>query len=871
MASQAELLNGLCDTIIKGAEISYDEIAKNEGFRAMIEHICRVAISKFEVESNGNVQFPPQSVQLRCFGSLSSGFATKASDMDLGLLSPLSYPQPDDANSPIPRLIEKAFLEVGLGARLLTRTRVPIIKLCEKPPEKLRMALLEERARWERGEDGEHDALEDDEANEAGRHDDGVIINSPTEPGPDGGRSSSDKKIKTIEFGTEAYERALAQLKQTGNSSLTAYYGLAKRLLRRLGGGDITNSSMRNMAKQELQIVTDVADAFVRGLADAELVRRLQATVSVSLRDDPTYPTTRTLAGMHTQVEGEMLALAWEKRQLREKDALLEKEAESKLKFWAELQNRPTFGLDPLGFAKELRQAVDVLLKKIPSIQMHVLKQGQYEPPSEYHNRALGLLVRLGGYDAPSPGNDALPIAVRQYVLGIWDNDIREQVVAFVEKEGVDTLKAAARRHKSLQLALEFQRALKKGIYEDDRDVVAAYMAILRRPMRRSDPPHRHYDFVVPITQEDIAVMRKIKTLAHPSMTSPNQPRDPYRDRLEFPPSGAGVQCDINFSAHLALQNTLLLRCYSHTDPRVRPLVLFVKHWAKVRGINTAYRGTLSSYGYVLMVLHYLVNIAQPPVCPNLQQLAKPANPNLAPAEREATENCKGRDVRFWRDEDEIKRLAAENRLNQNQDSVGHLLRGFFEYYAQNNSISTYAHRGFDWGREVISLRTPGGLRTKQEKGWTGAKTTIERQPKTPSAAPAVLATGEPSPPLTKTPQSQSQLQSGDTLSSPPPTAVGPRPFPEVKEVRHRYLFAIEDPFELEHNVARTVTHNGIVSIRDEFRRAWRIIKSAGKTSPTGTSPTEDLLQNAVDADHERERTALVDLLEEIHGRELVF
>ena len=271
------------------------------------------------------------------------------------------------------------------------------------------------------------------------------------------------------------------------------------------------------------------------------------------------------------------------------------------------------------------------------------------------------------------------------------------------------------------------------------------------------------------------------------------------------------------------------------------------------------------------MVLHYLVNIAQPPVCPNLQQLAKPANPNLAPAEREATENCKGRDVRFWRDEDEIKRLAAENRLNQNQDSVGHLLRGFFEYYAQNNSISTYAHRGFDWGREVISLRTPGGLRTKQEKGWTGAKTTIERQPKTPSAAPAVLATGEPSPPLTKTPQSQSQLQSGDTLSSPPPTAVGPRPFPEVKEVRHRYLFAIEDPFELEHNVARTVTHNGIVSIRDEFRRAWRIIKSAGKTSPTGTSPTEDLLQNAVDADHERERTALVDLLEEIHGRELVF
>ena len=51
----------------------------------------------------------------------------------------------------------------------------------------------------------------------------------------------------------------------------------------------------------------------------------------------------------------------------------------------------------------------------------------------------------------------------------------------------------------------------------------------------------------------------------------------------------------------------------------------------------------------------------------------------------------------------------------------------------------------------------------------------------------------------------------------------------ETKEIRLRYLFAIEDPFELDHNVARTVTHTGIVSIRDEFRRAWRLIKGSGK------------------------------------------
>jgi len=63
------------------------------------------------------------------------------------------------------------------------------------------------------------------------------------------------------------------------------------------------------------------------------------------------------------------------------------------------------------------------------------------------------------------------------------------------------------------------------------------------------------------------------------------------------------------------------------------------------------------------------------------------------------------------------------------------------------------------------------------------------------------------------------------------------------KEVRQRYLFAIEDPFELDHNVARTVTHNGIVAIRDEFRRVWRILQAVGR----GQQPEGELLEVLVD------------------------
>lgn len=48
--------------------------------------------------------------------------------------------------------------------------------------------------------------------------------------------------------------------------------------------------------------------------------------------------------------------------------------------------------------------------------------------------------------------------------------------------------------------------------------------------------------------------------------------------------------------------------------------------------------------------------------------------------------------------------------------------------------------------------------------------------------------------------------------------------------MRQRYLFSIEDPFEVDHNVARTVTHDGIVAIRDELRRAGRILGAVGRS-----------------------------------------
>ncbi|KAK0904668.1 hypothetical protein LTR57_018638 [Friedmanniomyces endolithicus] len=247
----------------------------------------------------------------------------------------------------------------------------------------------------------------------------------------------------------------------------------------------------------------------------------------------------------------------------------------------------------------------------------------------------------------------------------------------------------------------------------------------------------------------------------------PTQQARPKRDNRPF--TRVGIASDINFFNPLGLHNTQLLRCYSLCDPRVQDMVLFVKSWAKRRKINSSYSGTLSSYGYVLMVLHYLVNIVQPPVLPNLQSPWRPNGQSTAMGASRI--ECDGWVVDFWREEDEILRAAKAGQMSSNRESLGSLLEGFFRYYSSMGGGPT-----FHWMQNVLSLRSPRGILSKEQKGWVKAVT-----------------------------------QEG----------LG-------KKVQHRYLFCIEDPFELDHNVARTVTHYGIVAIRDEFRRARRILTAVG-------------------------------------------
>ncbi|XP_050237655.1 UTP:RNA uridylyltransferase 1 [Mercurialis annua] len=152
-----------------------------------------------------------------------------------------------------------------------------------------------------------------------------------------------------------------------------------------------------------------------------------------------------------------------------------------------------------------------------------------------------------------------------------------------------------------------------------------------------------------------------------------------------------GISCDICINNVLAVVNTKLLWDYAQIDVRVRQLAFIVKHWAKSRGVNATYQGTLSSYAYVLMCIHFLQQ-RRPAILPCLQGM-----------DTTYTVNVDGIECAYF---DKVEKLRGFG--FRNKETIAQLVWAFFSYWA-------YRH---DYSNDVISVRK-GALISKHEKDWT--------------------------------------------------------------------------------------------------------------------------------------------------------
>jgi VacB/RNase II family 3'-5' exoribonuclease len=137
------------------------------------------------------------------------------------------------------------------------------------------------------------------------------------------------------------------------------------------------------------------------------------------------------------------------------------------------------------------------------------------------------------------------------------------------------------------------------------------------------------------------------------------------------------IECDICIGQLLGVANTEMIRLYSEFDPRVRPLIYVVKHWIKARHINNPPSGSLSSYSYVLLVIHFLQTL-RPPILPSLQALIN--HPDIEPSDINSPPYINAYDCRYVTNMNKVHEIWREN--EKNTMTVGQLIAGFFNYYA---------------------------------------------------------------------------------------------------------------------------------------------------------------------------------------------
>jgi len=167
---------------------------------------------------------------------------------------------------------------------------------------------------------------------------------------------------------------------------------------------------------------------------------------------------------------------------------------------------------------------------------------------------------------------------------------------------------------------------------------------------------------------------------------------------IKFKDPETNIKIDVCLNNELALRNTKLIADYINLDIRAKQLGYIIKYWAKRRKINDPYTGTLSSYAFIILLINFLQR-CDPPILPCLQQIRED---NLT--EEDTAFYIDGYDCYYYYPNvEELKNFG-----NQNKESLGALLIGFFHLYAEE----------LDYRNDVVSIRT-GRYLSKKEKNWT--------------------------------------------------------------------------------------------------------------------------------------------------------
>lgn len=281
------------------------------------------------------------------------------------------------------------------------------------------------------------------------------------------------------------------------------------------------------------------------------------------------------------------------------------------------------------------------------------------------------------------------------------------------------------------------------------------------------------------------------------------------------------LQVDICVNNTLAVRNTELLKAYVDLDERFRYVCILVKLWAKRRDLNDAYHGTLSSYAYTLLVIHYLQTL-NPPVLPCLQRMENGKRiPKGQSVPKEMVGKGKSKLYNTYFD----RTVTPETFQSANHTPVHELLLGFFRYFTYSFRYST------DLASIRIGKKVPRSVRgwdeqsvykeweykQKQHKiAYEAAKKALDERKKADAEERR----------LCEKAQANGDADQGKNASL--SKERGRIQFPRKPRLESKHLFCIEDPFDIDHDLSRGMERGAVVVIREEMMRAYEMIAETG-------------------------------------------
>ncbi|GAA5953423.1 hypothetical protein JCM21900_005659 [Sporobolomyces salmonicolor] len=330
--------------------------------------------------------------------------------------------------------------------------------------------------------------------------------------------------------------------------------------------------------------------------------------------------------------------------------------------------------------------------------------------------------------------------------------------------------------------------------------------------------------------------------------------------KFEVKIDGQLIQADLNTNERLGLFNSRLINSYCNLHPLVRPLSVFIKFWAKQRGLNDPAGRiiTFSSYTLILLVIAYLQRINLLPNLQNDDLIARTSTPRQRFFSTPKAYGRRGKlkhlirsvgwDVTFVEHENPPKECEPA------QADLVELARGFFHYWADE----------FEMSREVVSISNGQPFERKRtfpppkppkekmaevkpvEEDQGEVSLADRRRQEDEDEALALFAAEAQSaaePPVDDPRAELDAIAAQDEAADPPASrSSSPVEFEEFVEPENwaEHMLVVQDPFILTRNCAGNVHPDWVEELRVQMRRARGLIDARAPLSEVCASSTSD-------------------------------